>query len=302
MNIKDLECFKITCQEKSITKAARFLYITPQGLSRTIKNLEYELQAKLLNRTPSGITLTESGQYLYDHLSDFLGHYYDLFNGIQKIQQRQHHEIDLLSAYGILRLVTPECIHAFMRNHPEITFHYREYPDRQVERLFSAKEGNVAFTVGPGDFKDFYAFLMEQFEIKLLVNRKHPLSRKSSVTIEDLRDQPLYIEGSEFNIYHLIVHKCLEAGFAPKIAFETSGFSLCHKMVHQNKGISVTVDFIFDDMSDDEVIMIPFSDDIYRWSTYMITRKGEEASPDIALFQQHIMDWLQAIKDKKYIR
>lgn len=302
MNIKELEYFKIICQEKSITKAARHLYITPQGLSRTIKNLEYEYQTKLLNRTPSGITLTETGQYLYDHLSDFLDRYYNLYDGIQKIKQFQNHEIDLLSAYGILRLVTPECIHDFVRKHPEIKLHYREYPDRQVERLFLAKEGNVAFTVGPTDLSNFNAQLMEQFEIKLLVNRSHPLSRKASVTIEDLKDQPLYIEGSEFNIYHLILGKCREAGFSPRIAFETSGFSLCHKMVQQNKGISVTVDFIFDDMSDEQLVMIPFSDDSYRWSTYMITRKDEETSPDIKLFQQHIMDWLQAIKEKKYLR
>ncbi|MGI6070488.1 MAG: LysR family transcriptional regulator [Blautia sp.] len=302
MNIKELEYFKTICEEKSITKAARQLYITPQGLSRTIKNLEYEFQTKLLNRNTTGITLTEAGKYLYDHLSDFLGQYYDLYNGIQKIKQYQNHEIDLLSAYGILRLVTPECIRAFTQKHPEITLHYREYPDRQVERLFLAKEGNVAFTVGPTDLSNFNAQLMEQFEIKLLVNRRHPLSQKSSVTILDLKDQPLYIEGSEFNIHHLIVRKCQEAGFSPNIIFETSGFSLCHKMVQQNKGISVTVDFIFDDMSSADLVMIPFSDDSYRWSTYMITRKDEETSPDIMLFQQHIMDWLQAIKDKKYLR
>ena len=53
---------------------------------------------------------------------------------------------------------------------------------------------------------------------------------------------------SQFN--HLIMKKCEEAGFQPDIAFQTSGFSLCHKMVKENKGISVTVDFVFDDMKE----------------------------------------------------
>lgn len=76
MTIQELEYFKIICREKSITKAARQLYITPQGLSKTLKNLESELQTTLLTRNTSGVTLTETGQYLCDHLDILLTDYY----------------------------------------------------------------------------------------------------------------------------------------------------------------------------------------------------------------------------------
>lgn len=292
MTIKDMENFRTVCREQSITKAARLLYITPQGLSKSIKNLESELNTQLLNRSSFGITLTETGQYLYDHISELLDSYYNIYNGIQKIQQTKNREIDLLSAYGILRLVTPECITDFRRKHPEITVHYREYPDKQVERLFLQKEGNVAFTIGPSDSAEFHSDLLESFPVKLLVNRQNPLSSKASVTIEDLRNQPLYLESSEFYIHHLIVKRCMDAGFTPDIVFETSGFSLCHKMVKKNLGISVVVDFVFDDMGDDSMVLIPFSDGSYQWSTYMLTRKDLDVSPDILLFQKHVLKWM----------
>ena len=302
MTIKDLECFYVTCREHSITKAARHLYITPQGLSKTIKNLEFEFQTRLLNRTTSGITLTETGKYLYENLPRLLDSYYDIYKDIQKIDQRQNREIDLLSSYGILRLVTPECLFAFRQEHPEITLHYREYPDKQVDRLFSKNEGNVAFTVGPPASSAVHSSLLESFEIKLLVNKQHPLSTRSAVTIEDLRDEPLYLESSEFYIHHLIVKRCQEAGFLPNIVFETSGFSLCHKMVKKNKGISVVVDFVFDDMGDDSMVLLPFSDGSYRWSTYMLTRDEQDISPDILLFQKHVLNWMHAVKEGKILR
>lgn len=297
MTIKDMENFRTVCREQSITKAARLLYITPQGLSKSIKNLESELNTQLLNRSSFGITLTETGQYLYDHISELLDSYYNIYNGIQKIQQTKNREIDLLSAYGILRLVTPECITDFRRKHPEITVHYREYPDKQVERLFLQKEGNVAFTIGPSDSAEFHSDLLESFPVKLLVNRQNPLSSKTSVTIEDLRNQPLYLESSEFYIHHLIMKRCMDAGFTPDIVFETSGFSLCHKMVRKNLGISVVVDFIFDDMGDDSMVLIPFSDGSYQWPTYMLTRKDLDVSPDILLFQKHVLKWMNDIKN-----
>ena len=80
------------------------------------------------------------------------------------------------------------------------------------------------------------------------------------MSIRDLKGERLYIESSEFHIHQLILEKCRQAGFEPEIAFETSGFSLCHRMVQKNKGISVTVDFIFDDMGQGNTVMIPFEE------------------------------------------
>ena len=302
MTIKDLENFRTVCEERSITKAARLLYITPQGLSKSIKNLESEWHTQLLNRTTQGITLTETGEYLYQHLPEFLNSYYNIYTNVQKIQQTQNREIDLLSAYGILRLVSPECITDFRTKHPEITLRYREYPDKQVERLFREKEGNVAFTIGPSepdDFTEFHAIKLESFPIKLLVNRSHPLSQKQYVEITDLKNEPLYLESSDFYIHHLIVEKCKLAGFTPNIIFETSGFSLCHKMVRKNKGISVVVDFVFDDMGDDSMTLIPFCDGNYEWTTYMLTRKEKDISPDILLFQKHVVKWMKNMKQEQ---
>lgn len=37
MNIKDLEYYKVVCDQKSITRAAHILYLTPQGLSKIMK-------------------------------------------------------------------------------------------------------------------------------------------------------------------------------------------------------------------------------------------------------------------------
>ncbi len=40
MDIKELQYFKAVCEQKSITQAAYSLYMTPQGLSKVMKNME----------------------------------------------------------------------------------------------------------------------------------------------------------------------------------------------------------------------------------------------------------------------
>ena len=64
MNTKDLKCFQAVYEEKSVSRAARRLFITPQGLSKIIRQLEEELQASLFVRTARGMEATESGKFL----------------------------------------------------------------------------------------------------------------------------------------------------------------------------------------------------------------------------------------------
>lgn len=302
MEIRDLKIFLTIAEERSVTRAAKLLYMSPQGISKILKSLEEELECQLFIRDKAGMSLTESGRRFFDYAREDVGRYIEMKKDILRIEQRHRKVVDLLSAYGILRLVTPECITAFCRENPDIEFHYREYPDLPVERLFAENEGNVAFSIGNFDEGAYSVVPLETFPIKLLVNKAHPLAAKESVTIEDIKGEPLYIESSQFYIYHLIMEKCRAAGFKPDIAFQTSGFSLCHKMVEAGKGISVTVDFVFEDMGRSNCRMIPFADGIYEWRACMITRKDEEENEAVQMFRSHIQNWLAKIRSGQITR
>ena len=43
MDIRDLKVFQMITVEKSVSKAAKKLYMTPQGVSKILKNLETEI-------------------------------------------------------------------------------------------------------------------------------------------------------------------------------------------------------------------------------------------------------------------
>jgi hypothetical protein len=73
-------------------------------------------------------------------------------------------------------------------------------------------------------------------------------------------------------------------------------------MVQQNKGISVTVDFIFEDMTDSELVMIPFDEEPLYWITYMMTRAGSVPNADVILFGKHVLKWQENIQKNHILR
>ena len=65
MNIRDFNVFIVVAETKHLTKASKLLYMTPQGVSKVIKNLENECDCELFLRTGNGMELSECGKRFY---------------------------------------------------------------------------------------------------------------------------------------------------------------------------------------------------------------------------------------------
>ncbi|WP_427125866.1 LysR family transcriptional regulator [Priestia megaterium] len=72
MESQDLRIFKCVAEAKSLSKAAEVLGYVQPHISQRIKNLEEELDTKLLIRTNRGVTLTNEGEALFDYAQRIL--------------------------------------------------------------------------------------------------------------------------------------------------------------------------------------------------------------------------------------
>lgn len=59
-------------QEKSIARASKRLYMTPQGISKIVRNLEAEMDCRLFTRESTGMALTESGERFLEYAKRIL--------------------------------------------------------------------------------------------------------------------------------------------------------------------------------------------------------------------------------------
>ncbi|MES9744061.1 LysR family transcriptional regulator [Priestia megaterium] len=72
MESQDLRIFKCVAEAKSLSKAAEVLGYVQPHISQRIKNLEEELDTKLLIRTNRGVTLTNEGEALFNYAQRIL--------------------------------------------------------------------------------------------------------------------------------------------------------------------------------------------------------------------------------------
>src|SRR3954451_16978623 len=63
-NVNDLIAFRAVARERSFTRAAAQIGVSPSALSHTIRRLEERLGVRLLTRTTRSVAPTEAGERL----------------------------------------------------------------------------------------------------------------------------------------------------------------------------------------------------------------------------------------------
>ena len=91
LNLNLLKYFYEVVNEKNITKASEKLMISQPAITRAIKELENQLNAKLLERSKKGVIPTKEGIILYEHTKQILEQIETTVNTIEiNKEQRKH--------------------------------------------------------------------------------------------------------------------------------------------------------------------------------------------------------------------
>jgi DNA-binding transcriptional LysR family regulator len=65
MELRDIEYFSVIAEHGHLGRAAEALGLSQPALSKSLRRLEHELQAKLVKKTPKGVELTPEGSVLF---------------------------------------------------------------------------------------------------------------------------------------------------------------------------------------------------------------------------------------------
>ena len=194
MELRVLQYFLAVAREQSISAAAQSLHLTQPTLSRQLKELEETLGKQLMIRGGRTITLTEEGLHLRKRAQEIL----DLVGRTEKeIMQSQE------TVSGEIYIGTGETdgvrqiarvARSLQERYPAVQFHI--VSDDAADVCEQLDKGLLDFGMLLGDInkmKYHYLELPMRDTWGVLMRRDSPLAKKSSVTPEDLWDQPLIL-------------------------------------------------------------------------------------------------------------
>jgi DNA-binding transcriptional LysR family regulator len=222
MDVRRLKYFIVTAEEGSISRAAEKLHITQPPLTRHIQSLEEELGAQLFTRTNWGVELTQAGTALLGHARNINAHVELATEQVRRVAAGQAGRIDI-GVFGSAMLnIIPRILSSYTLACPDVhVVLHNASKSRQIEALHQGRI-LIAFDRYLPDSPELRSELVCREQLWVALNLRNRLSNQLSVTVADLKNEPLigeqdqsvfFISQALFRHHHvepLIVHKAVD--------------------------------------------------------------------------------------------
>ncbi len=184
-----LEYFLAVAEEGQMTRAARRLDVAQPALSQAIAQLESEFGLKLFERHARGVTLTPAGAVLYEKARVAVAATSAAEETARSLARAQGGTIEFGFVGSPPGLHSPLVMQAFTEAYPEIEIRYRELPFPAGPTARWLAEVDVAACHVPPPEDGIWVKPLLSEDRVVLAPRRHPLSARARLTIEEVLDQ-----------------------------------------------------------------------------------------------------------------
>lgn len=235
---RQLQAFRHTMESGSVSAAARRMLIAQPGVTRLLKQLEYDLGFALFARQRGRLVATPEAWLFY-------GEQMRLWQGLdrlrataQRIRQREMGGL-AISALPLLGLTfLPEVVAGIAKQHPDQRIRLIHQRSEQVIEDVVTQRAEIGFSLIGGQDERLNA---ERFRLAnvCLMPLNHPLAELDHITLSDLEDQ-LLIQYEAEDPSRQSLNRALEAeGITPRTRLEVSLARQAVGMVEHGAGLAV---------------------------------------------------------------
>ena len=261
MKINQLSYFVMTAKYNNISKASKKLFVSQPAISMAIKDLEDEFKCKLFIRNNNVITLTKEGKHLLLLAKPLLSQYENVKKEMTEyIKKNETLCIGIPPMLGTMMI--PTISNEFAKIHPYAQMQITEYGSKTNQLAVESGEIDISLTVTYGDNKlsSLNYVKIKPTKLKLAVNKKSPLAKKSIIKFEDIKDVPLILMNEGTLQAELINGEFHSRGIKPNIKIRSNQIYTTKRLLEHGDFAAFVFDTVFED--DEHIVLKSFEDEI----------------------------------------
>jgi len=238
MELRQIRYVLAVAEEHSFSRAAEKLHLAQPSLSQQISKLEKSWGVPLFHRLAHRVELTDAGERFVQVARLLL----DQADGLEReMRSFASGEVGKLLV-GCLPItgayVLPRVIPAFTQLFPKVELQLVEATSSNLEQQLLRGKLDVSLLTMPIQDQTLRVEPAFREEIYLALPPNHPLAKEKEVNLSALSNQPFILlkEGQGFRNICLML--CEQAGFQPRIVFESSNIQTVQSLVGAGMGVS----------------------------------------------------------------
>ena len=222
MELRQLERFLAVVDHGTLAAGARELGLTQQALSASLSGLERELDVRLFDRGPGGITkLTPYGEALVTHARSQIAADRRARQALRSLAEAETGTVTVGIGETFAGDILAPAVSSLHAARPKLRINLIEgYSEQILERLYDGEFDFVA--VGVGDFalgEGFRAEVLYSADDVVACRPGHPLAGKPRISLADLADYTWLVPYSRPSDVDVITETFVAAGMQPPTRF-----------------------------------------------------------------------------------
>lgn len=287
---RHLTALQAVARSGSLSQAARDLNYTQPAISQQIQSLERKVGVALLLRKGRQTGLTFAGEALLKHANAIMGAMETAEEELAAIAGLRAGRVRMAALPSANATLVPQAVAAFRKRHPKVVISLMEgLPPRSIELV---REGQCDIAVAHAesdaayeDAPDLLSVPLTDDPLSLVLPAYHDQASSIDVQLADLAEET-WVAGCPRCRGHL-VSACSQAGFEPRIGFETDDNAAAQGLVAAGLGVSLVSDLILRAIRMPGVVVKPIRPSHER-AVYAVTLPIERRSRAAAEMIAHL--------------
>jgi DNA-binding transcriptional LysR family regulator len=292
MDLRRLEVFVKVAELRSFSRAAEALFLTQPTVSEHVRALEEDLGVQLLDRLGRGAVPTRAGELLLEYAHRVLVLMREARQAIDQFQGRLIGELEVGGSTIPGEYILPALIGQFKAKYPEVSIRLRVGASQQVSEWVQEGRVEIGMVGARPDSRVLVARELLADRLVIIVPPDHPWSSRQSVTLADVRTEPLVLRERGSGTRQALERALAEAGTdlsALRVAGEMGSAQAVKQAVRAGLGVSLVSRLAVEDECRARLLVCLAVRDLgVSRSFHLVTHRDRSRSPLAQAFLEFV--------------
>lgn len=239
MKLRSIEAFCAAVEEKSISAAARRMYLTQPTVSERLAELERETQVPLLQRSRRGVQLTAEGAVFYEQARKVLDEVKALRSTVQNLRDEGDTKLRFAACVTVGERLLPEWLWQFKKRTPKVVPMVLMGNDQAVLNIVRSGETPIGIVASDENHDGFESTTVVDDELVVVVAPSHPWAHKR-ISPEELSSKP-FISREQGSTIRSVIEQTLKSmgDISLNVQMELGSITAVKEAIESGLGFSI---------------------------------------------------------------
>lgn len=278
-DLRQIRAFVAVAETESFTRAAERLFLTQSAVSHSLRGLEDQLGAKLLERRGKKIFITQSGTVFLRRCRRVLAELESAAHELDSLKRWGQGRIRIGATHSLCQYLLPTALREFRERFPRCEILIEAGDTAQLIALLDAAKLDLVF--GLETHVPPWCRFEEMFEDELVcvVSPQHRWAQGEIVPVDELAEESLLVYGRNSETYRLVRRHFASSGIRPRAALNLGDMEAIKEMAKIGVGVGIVAPWVAPrELESGDLVACRFNENPVRRTWGLFSHNGKTLS------------------------